>query len=592
MLGWLKRKAPPATTVSSAVPAHAPDRWAGTLAAAAQALAAGDTAQCERLCREALAAEPEHARALTLLAKALARAGATDEAVASAERASDAEPDFVDAHMVLGGLYKSAHRLEDARDHFELAAHYAPESTEAHVELAGVIGMQGDLAKAEAVLTRALELEPGHVPANLEMVAVLERSERFADALPFAERAVESAPEALEALNALRFVLFKLERWDEALPLAAQVVARTPDSAINLRLELGNCFLHLGRFEEAAEMFDHVLKYEPNSFDARLNRAHYRLASEMFPEGWADYRYRFHSRSVALRAMPFPEWRGDALEGKTLLIYAEQGLGDEIMFASCFPDMIARAKHCVIECEKRLEPLFRRSFPTATVVPATGEHEPPWLRAVGPIDYQVAAGDLPSYLRNDWKEFPRHTGYLKPDPEKVARWRARLDALGPGLKIGISWRGGTQATRSSVRTISLPQWLPLLGTPGCKFVSLQYGKVAEELAALGSQTSTPIVHWQDAIEDYDETAALVCALDLVLSVCTALIHLTGALGRPVWVMVPAVPEWRYLRKGEALPWYPAARLFRQADLRRWSPVVDRVQDALADLAAGPSRSAA
>lgn len=592
MLGWLKRKAPPVTAALAAVAEHAPDRHAGTLAAADQALAAGDTTRCERLCREALVAEPEHARLLTLLAKALARAGAADEAVACAERAADAEPDLADTHMVLGGLYKTAHRLEDARDHFELAAHYAPESAEAQVELACVVGMQGDLATAEAVLTRALALDPGHVPANLEMVAVLEGAERFADALPFAERAVAAAPESVEALNALRFVLFKLERWDEALPLAAKVVDKTPAAAINLRLELGNCYLHLGRFEEAAEMYDHVLKYEPNSFDARLNRAHYRLASEMFPAGWADYRYRFHSRSVALRAMPFPEWRGEPLAGKTLLIYAEQGLGDEIMFASCFPDMIARTRRCIIECEKRLEPLFRRSFPAATVVPAAGEHEPPWLRTVGPIDYQVAAGDLPSYLRNGWAEFPRHTGYLKPDPEKVARWRSRLDALGPGLKVGISWRGGTQVTRASVRGIPLSHWLPLLRMPGCRFVSLQYGKAVEELAALGSQAPAPIVHWQDAIDDYDETAALVCALDLVVSVCTALIHLSGALGRPVWVMVPAVPEWRYLRRGEALPWYPSARLFRQAELRHWAPVVERVRGALQVLTTGAPRDVA
>jgi tetratricopeptide (TPR) repeat protein len=351
-------------------------------------------------------------------------------------------------------------------------------------------------------------------------------------------------------------------------------------------MELGNCYLHVGRFEEAAEMYDHVLKYEPKSFHARLNRAHYRLASEMFQEGWADYRYRFHASSVALRALPFPDWRGEALEGKRLLIFAEQGLGDEIMFASCFPEIIARAAHCFIECEKRLEPIFRRSFPGATILPAVGKHEPPWLRTIGPIDYQVAAGDLPSYLRNAWADFPRHAGYLKADPARVAHWRARLDALGPGLKVGISWRGGTPATRSSARTIPLPAWLPLLQTAGCRFVSLQYGKAAEELAAFGSQAPLPIAHWPDAIDDYDETAALVCALDLVISVCTAIIHLTGALGRPVWVMVPAVPEWRYLRKGEALPWYPSARLFRQAELWQWAPVVQRVEGALASLAAG------
>ncbi len=577
MLAWLKRKR--STEVASApsvAPERASDPWEEALADAERALADRDAARCEAGCREVLNAAADHPRALVLLAKSLAQQGASEQARACLERATDVAPDFADAHLFLGTMLRMQHELEAASEHLELAVHFAPQSVDAHFEFACACGLQGNLSGAEAALRRAIEIDPDHLPSNLELVTVLDKANRIDEALELAQHAVDLAPDAPEALNSLRHVLFLQERFAEALPLAERVVAMTPDSAFLTRLDLGNCYLHLGRFEEAAAMFDHVLRYEPNNFEARWNRAHYLLASERFPEGWADYRYRFHSHGVALRALPFPEWRNEPLAGKTLLVFCEQGLGDEIMFASCLPELIGRAGHCVVECDSRLELLFRRSFPQAQIVPAARSHEPPWLRELGCVDYQVPAGTLPSLMRNTWPDFPRHTGYLKPDPEKVARWRARLDALGPGLKVGISWRGGTRLTRSSARSLPAHLWRPILGVEKCRFISLQYGKVAEDLAAFRNETGAEIAHWQEAIDDYDETAALVCALDLVLSVCTSLIHLTGALGEPVWVMVPAVPEWRYLRRGESLPWYPSVRLFRQARLGDWRPLIERV----------------
>ena len=174
---------------------------------------------------------------------------------------------------------------------------------------------------------------------------------------------------------------------------------------------------------------------------------------------------------------------------------------------------------------------------------------------------------------------PIYTGYLRADPERIGFWRARLDALGPGPKIGISWRGGTAATRTAQRSLGPADLLPLLGFPVGGFVSLQYDADAAEVAAL--PTGGSAVHfWDDALRDYDETAALVCALDLVISVCTAVIHLTGALGRPVWVLVPSIPEWRYGVAGTEMPWYPSARLFRQPPGAAWSVVTREVADAL------------
>jgi hypothetical protein len=266
-------------------------------------------------------------------------------------------------------------------------------------------------------------------------------------------------------------------------------------------------------------------------------------------------------------------------------VYGEQGLGDEIMFASCVPDAIRDVGHCVIECAPKLEPLFRRSFPAATVYAATDGTVPGPVRERG-IDCEVPAGSLPLYYRSTVQAFPAHTGYLKADPERIERWRARLESLGgAGFNIGISWRGGSHKTRRPLRSVALDRWGPILQVPGTNLVSLQYDAVPDELAELDRQGIT-LTHWPDAISDYEETAALVSAVDLVISVCTAVIHLGGALGRPVWVMAPYSPEWRYGFSGTAMPWYPAVRVYRQPQFGAWDPVIADVAVALRAACAG------
>jgi hypothetical protein len=177
-------------------------------------------------------------------------------------------------------------------------------------------------------------------------------------------------------------------------------------------------------------------------------------------------------------------------------------------------------------------------------------------------------------------DFPQRSHYLVADSQRIDYWRDRLDALGPGLKVGISWRGGIARTGQSERSIALDQLLPSLSGPNVHFISLQYTDCQEELATLHRQCGIDMHHWQDALDDYDETAALVKALDLVVSVCTAVIHLSGALGQRVWIMAPLVPEWRYGLQGETMPWYPSARVFRQTQRGYWAPVIEKVASEL------------
>jgi ADP-heptose:LPS heptosyltransferase len=192
-------------------------------------------------------------------------------------------------------------------------------------------------------------------------------------------------------------------------------------------------------------------------------------------------------------------------------------------------------------------------------------------------------GTLPLFLRRRSSDFPSHTGYLKADARRVAYWKAMLATLPGRRKVGISWRGGLATTQRSFRSIPLAAWLPILSTLGIDFVSLQYGEVDAELGVLRASGAS-LTHWQDAIDDYDETAALVSALDLVVSVQTAVVHLAGALGQRAKVLITAQPEWRYGATGSMI-WYPSVRLYRQETPGDWKPVIEAVRS---DIAAWPS----
>jgi hypothetical protein len=269
-------------------------------------------------------------------------------------------------------------------------------------------------------------------------------------------------------------------------------------------------------------------------------------------------------------------WDGGPLQGKTLLVHAEQGIGDEIMFASCFPDLLEQAGHLIIDCDARLAPLFSRSFPGASVHGGAQDEGPAWLDALPRADVQIPAGSLPRYLRPTLEAFPAQAGYLQADPARRELWRQRLAALGPGLKVGISWRGGRDAVQMAKRSVPLTQWGPILHVPGVQFVSLQHGDYDAELGQAREQLGVPIQHWPeiDPLTDMDGFAALIAALDLVIAIDNSTVHLAGALNTPVWCLQPFAPDWRWLLDTEHCHWYPSLTHFRQPRPGQWQAVLD------------------
>lgn len=332
----------------------------------------------------------------------------------------------------------------------------------------------------------------------------------------------------------------------------------------------------LGRIDEALASYKRALELEPENRWVRFHCSLARLLVHDFQNAWPDYEIRLLNEDLPKREFPYLRWDGSSLAGKTLLVHAEQGLGDEIMFASCLPDVIAQAGHCVIECNEKLASIFRRSFPTATIHDGTQHDGLEWLSEMPPIDCYVPIGSLPLYFRQHRTDFPDHNGYLKADEARTKFWCQTLDSLGPGLKVGLSWRGGTHQSRQSYRSLPLEQLLPLLEVDGVHFVNLQYGDCEAEIESLAEKHGCIVHRFPEAIADYDETAALVSALDLVISVCTAVIHLGGALGKTVWVMAPIGPEWPFGTSSELMYWYPKSRMFRSPLVLDWQEVVEKI----------------
>jgi Flp pilus assembly protein TadD len=528
---------------------------------------------------------PQHpgTRHLDLYRDAMAclERGDTKTAVAYLTEALEHCHDFAEAHLMLGQVFHARGQLDEASDCYLLAAHFREDLQPAHLKQGLLALDRGRYQDARGHLQRAIDLKPDDAVAHNALGAALLKL-RMIDAAEASFRsALAFQPDLVNACSNLGYLLFREREQFEAgaaqIENALQVTPNDEAVLCNWTMVLQQ----QGRFDELLGLSDRLLAANPGLHEVRVNRALVLLTRGDYRRGWKDYETRKLLPPFVARASRLPEWGGERLAGKRLLVYAEQGIGDEILFASCLPDAIRLAGTCVIECSRKLETLFRRSFPAATVVAKKGRGlaEAGEMPAVN-ADVEIAAGSLPQYFRNDAGDFPRHAGYLAADASRVAYWKAHLAQLGQGLKVGISWHGGMQTTRRSLRSIPLERWLPVLRCEGACFVSLQYGDAAGGLARFEAASGITVHHWKEAIDDFDETAALVSALDLVITVQTAAAHLSGALGKNVWVLIPVVPEWRYQESGDTMPWYPSASLFRQPAAHDWAAVIERVRTRL------------
>ena len=323
----------------------------------------------------------------------------------------------------------------------------------------------------------------------------------------------------------------------------------------------------------------------PEDPEAHWNLCLAFLLQGNWKEGWEKFEWRFKRTRKKWRTPPLTMWTGSRLEGKSIFVYPEQGVGDEVMFASCIPDLMEEAPgKLLLECSPRLEPLFERSFPGVEVRGKTRDKNFSWLQEEGPLDYSLPIGSLPKFFRNRVEDFPERDSFLVADPASTEKWQQRLSSLGKQKKIGISWQGGQSPSIIRKAAVALEKWIPLLSMDAF-FINLQYGDTTEDIDRIYKEANIRIHDWEDndPLQDLDNQAALISALDLVITIDNSTLHMAGAVGTPTWGLLEYVPDWRWPQAfGDSPPLYRSVRLFRQQQLSDWGPVLTAVEQALRD----------
>lgn len=525
--------------------------------------------------RKRLAVDELPACGELLQVRALADRGQWRAAIDACENLLTTRPDDLAVAVEMYELYRASGDAQSGLDVLEAFRVRHPDDLQIKKLLGRALVHVQEYKLAKPFVAAALERLPDDVPLLLAMAEIRSEQRRYVDAGALYERAYALQP-SIQTKGLLADAWVNGCRYTEALALIEEIIDEDPESAKQLVGPHVHALTYLGRHDQALPMLDAAIDANPNEPARRFPRAMIHLLNERYAEGWDDYAYRQLASTPHLRVLPFPRWRGEPLAGRTILVLAEQGLGDQVMFASCLPDLLAlRPARTIVEAVERVAPTINRSFPSCEIIATNQGNAFTWVTQLGNVDYFAAMGDLPRYFRRDRAAFPGHRGYLQASAERVAHWTRELAGLGPQPKIGISWRGGTEITRQSVRTMAPTDLVPLTESCDAAFVCLQYGDVGNDLAEAAA-SGLDLHYWPEAIKDLDEFAALISALDLVITVCNTTVHYAGALGRPVWVMAPHVPEWRYGLHFDSMPWYPSSRVFRQPHAGDWPAVIQRV----------------
>jgi tetratricopeptide (TPR) repeat protein len=544
--------------------------------------------------KHVLALRPRLSEAEFAAGFVLARMGKLKEAETRYRRALTLRPDSAAAWMNLGSLLREQGRDVYAEAALLWAVELRPDLVSGWVNLAILERERHRPTEAEAHLRKAFALNPQQVETQVAWCQFRSAEGDAAGAWQWLRWALAREPDHAEAVNMHGILLHKDGRFDEAVQLFEQAEALGHRAAASNR---GNSLLDLGRMNEALQAQELAVERDPECAGARYNLALTRLRLGHWEQGWPGYEARWRFREVhrSPRVFSQPRWQGEALDGRRVLLHAEQGLGDTIQFCRYAAMVAARGGHVILQVQ---EPALRLMQSLAAV--RAGLVETALLGARPPefdpkFDLECLLMSLTAVFGTTVETVPWPGAYLGADPELAAEKRAQFPhsrLQGPPCaqhRVGLAWAGNPRYKTDCQRSLKLTALLPLLRTPGVTWIALQKGPAAEQLAALPSDVS--VLDGSSNDRDLAETAALMATLDLVITTDTCVAHLAGAMGKPVWILLPHLSDWRWMQRTETTPWYPTARLFRQSAPGDWDGVMERVTGQLRELRAAERRPA-
>ncbi len=527
----------------------------------------------------ALAIKPDYVEAHGDRGIALRDLKRHEESMASYHRALALKPDYAEALNNLGAAFLQQGNLAEAATCFRGVAARRPDFPGAWNNLGIALVRQGNFNEAKAYFEKAIALDPRLADAHYHLATIHLNQGSVQDAAAGLRTALALKPDFAEVLNNLGIVSSRQAHLDEAIAYYRQALVLRPRFA-EAHNNLGMAYLDQGKPEQALPCFQTAVAVTPdvtvaNQFsgvDPHWNEALCRLLMGDYRQGWEKFEWRRKLPEFIARHSPRPAspWRGqEDITGKRLLLWAEQGLGDTLQFCRYAEAVAARGAAVVLQVQPPLKLLLNRLQGVARVI--SEDEAPP------EFDYHCPLLSLPLAFGTTLDTIPAAIPYLSADPAKSARWQARLGSAGGLRRVGLAWSGNVQHKGDRRRSIPLAE-LRVLAHPAVHFVGLQHEVRDADRPAMACFPS--LENCGEALADFDDTAALIACLDLVITVDTAVAHLAGALGKPVWILLPHAPDWRWLLNRNDSPWYPTARLYRQASIGDWTTVLQEVAAAL------------
>jgi tetratricopeptide (TPR) repeat protein len=559
----------------------------------------------------AIQSQPGLAAAHMGLGNALASLGRNHEALKYYEQAQAICPRLPEAEFAVGFVLTRLGKPGEAEARYRRALTLRPDFAAAWVNLGSLLREQGREVYAEAALLRAVELRPGLISGWVNL-AILERERRrpdeaeaylrkafalnpeqietlvawcqfrsaerdLAGAWQWLRWALAREPENSEAVNMHGILLHQEGRFEEAIAVFEQAESLGSLAASSNR---GNSLLDLGSMDEALRAQELAVERDPVSAGALYNLSLTRLRLGEWRQGWPSYEARWRFREVHRRPRAFtqPRWQGEALEGRSILLHAEQGLGDTIQFCRYVSMVAARGGQVILMVQPPVERLM------ASLAAVRAGQAQTALLGAKPVDFDLECPlmSLPAVFGTTVDSVPWPGAYLGADPALVAEKRLQsCDSPCAQLRVGLAWAGNPRYKADRLRSVKLATLLPLLRVPCITWISLQKGPAAEQRSALPADAV--LLDGSSSDRDMAETAALIDTLDLVITTDTAIAHLAGAMAKPVWILLPYLSDWRWMQQIEITPWYPTARLFRQSTPGDWAGLIERVIKQLSEL---------
>ncbi len=532
----------------------------------------GELKKSEEICKKILKYQPKNIQIMHFLGIISYQLQEYDSAIYYFKSVLRINPDNYEAFYNLGRAFQKRGQIEESINCYQKVIEIKKDFIDAHLNLGNLLKDKGLYNEAIKSYKNVIEINPNLSGAYYNLGSLFQEIDLIDEAISEYRRAIDLNPDYAEAYHDLGYALMTKGELEEAIKCYRKAIQLNPE-LYDAHNNLGRTFQEQGRIDEAISSYRRAIRINPDFAEAHCNLAMALLLIGNFTGGWQEYEWRRKLRHHSRYEFSKPLWKNSEIKDKTIFLYAEQGFGDTIQFLRYVSMVADRGAKIIIECQKELKSLVGRIKGIDYVI--TQEDPLP------AFDFYCPLLSLPLIFETTLENIPSKVPYIFIEENILEKWKERIDKDNSKFKIGLVWSGNPKYKKDMKRSFDLNILLPLLRIKGVTYYSLQKGEAVKQIKDLPN--GIKLIDYTSEIGDFSDTSAIIENLDLVISVDTAVAHLAGALGKPVWTLLPFAPDWRWMLNREDSPWYPTMRLFRQPSIGDWESVINRVKEELRKL---------